>query len=495
MGIWTLSSAGGTLLKLRDDAFGATPSPDGSRIAFIEEGEVWLMGTNGEDAHKLFAPKEGYFFQRITWSPDGRWLAGLRFHRGHDEPVIESHDLRGSQATVILSDPQLTDFYWAPDWRILYARLENLNEANMNIWELATDPSNSRPSGAPRRLTNWAGFALLDLSAASNGKRISFIRRTEQSDVYVAVLGSSGDRSSAPRRLTLDDRMDWLGGWTHDSKAVLFFSDRNGNFDVFKQGINDRTPEQIVASLSEEKRAPQLSQDGNWVLYLSWPTSRSDRLPPSGHLMRVPVSGGASEVLLEVKGYPGSARVPRDRLPTARGHPDFRCASLPGLGRPCVLSEISNEQVVFYALDPLRGRMGELARINFEPNARFWRALSDIFWDLSPDGSRIAFGMCEPHGGHIRVLDLTSREESEVTVKELACLTSATWSRDGKSLFVTNSASRGDSILRVALNGQTQLLYKSPVIGLERPVPSPDGRYLAYSQVNSTSNVWMIEGF
>ncbi len=446
------------------------------------------MGTNGEDARKLFAPEKGYSFERIAWSPDGQRLADMRVHRGHDEVLIESRELKGGQATVIISDPRLKNFCWAPNGHIFYARLENLKEASANVWEVAIDPATAKPSSEPRRLTNWAGFTLWDLSATADGKRISFVRKMDQSDVYVGVLEGNGSRLNALRRLTLDDRMDWPGGWVRESNAILFFSDRGGSFDIFKQGVHDRTAEEIAAGPSEEKRAPQLSPDGKWVLYLAWPNAPSDQPPPSGRLMRVPVSGGAPEAVIEVKGYPGSARVPRERwLPTARGYPDFRCPYLAGSARPCVLSEFNGGQLVFFALNPLQGRKGELARLDVEPE--------DTFWDLSPDGSRIAFGGCEPDGGHIRILDLAGGGTSELTERGWACLISATWSPDGNSLFVTNWATSGGSILRVAMDGKVQLLHKALGMSLERPVPSPDGRYLAYGEVTTISNAWMIENF
>lgn len=486
MAIWILSVVDGTLRKVRDDAFDAVPSPDGSRIAFIDGGEVWLMGANGEDARKLFGPEKGYSFERIAWSPDGRTLADTKTHRGYDEVLLESRELKGGQATVIISDPRLKNFCWAPDGHIFYARLETLKEASANVWEVAIDPATSKASSEPRRLTNWAGFSLLDLSATADGEHISFVRKNDQSDVYLAELEANGARLNAVHRLTLDDRMDWPGGWLRESHAILFFSDRGGNFDIFRQGVNDRTAEEIIAGPLEEKRAPQLSPDGSWILYLAWPNTQSDQPPPSGRLMRARVSGGAPEFVLEVKGYPGSARVLRERwLPTARGYPDFRCPSLPPKGTSCILVEVDQEQVVFSAFDPLQGKRGELARLDIEP--------ADTFWDLSPDGSRIAFGGCEPHGGRIHILDLVSGKASYITVKAWSCLTSTGWSPDGKSLFLTNWAASGGSILRVALNGETHLVHKANGMQLERPVVSPDGGYLAYSEVATASNAWMIE--
>ena len=461
-------------------------SPDGSHIAFISgAGEIWQMGANGEDASRIVPGVKGYSVGRVAWSPDGNRVATLRTHRGHDEALIESWELRGGSAGVILSDPRLRNFCWAPDGHILFARLETPTEASANIWEIDIDPSTMRPSREPRRLTNWAGFTLLDLSSTADGKRIAFVRKSDQSDVYVGDLEANGFRLNSTRRLTLDDRMDWPAGWLRDGKTVLFFSNRSGHFDIFRQSVNDRVPTEVIAS-SDEKRAPQLSPDGSWILYLSWPTTNGSLPSAPGHMMRIPASGGPPESVFEVKGYPGSAQVPRERwLPSARGYPDFRCPFHPTLSRPCVLVEVNQEQVVFSGFDPVQGREGELARFDVDP--------SDSFWDLSPDGSRIAFGKFEVSGGRISILDLAGGKPQIVELRGWNDLTSVGWSADGKSLFATNWGSFAGSILHVALNGETHLLHKAAGMTLERPVPSPDGRYLVFGDVITTSNAWMIE--
>jgi hypothetical protein len=200
--------------------------------------------------------------------------------------------------------------------------------------------------------------------------------------------------------------------------------------------------------------------------------------------MRVPVSGGTPELVFEVKGYPGSAQELRERwAPTSKGYPDFRCPLLSS--GSCVLSEVEREQIVFFAFDPLQGRKGELARIDADP--------SDSSWDLSPDGSRIAFIKLEETAGHIRIVDLASRQAREITLKGWNYLMSVGWAADGKSLFVAKWASRKreSSLLRVTLKGETQLILRGDHV--ERPVPSPDGRHLVFGLVTYSSNAWMVE--
>ena len=167
------------------------------------------------------------------------------------------------------------------------------------------------------------------------------------------------------------------------------------------------------------------------------------------------------------------------------GHPRFRCPSVPQA--PCVLSELVQRQVVFTAFDPVEGRKGELARIEIDPSIC-------TFWDLSPDGRWIAFGKREEASGRIRLLPLAGQAAREISAGGWTELENTAWAPDGKALFVTGRASNGSPLLRVSLDGETQLLYKAGYY-LENPVPSPDGRYLAFGEMTLESNAWVIENF
>ncbi|MFL6436123.1 MAG: hypothetical protein ACJ71Q_00970 [Terriglobales bacterium] len=462
------------------------PSPDGSRIAFVAGHSIWVMPAGGGEASKIFSAGSGYRFDDLDWSADGSRLADMRRHGEYDEVVVESRAVTGGEAVVAISDPRLRSFAWAPNGHLFYSQLESLKEASANIWEVGIDSSTFQASGSPQKLTNWAGFSLWDLSTTSDGKRVSFVRKNDQSDVYVGELSANGSRFRMPVRLTQDDRMDWPGSWAQERNALLFFSDRNANFDIFEQAVDKPAPIEIVTGQSEEKRDPQLSPDGRWILYLAWPNQRDDQLRSSGRLMRVPVSGGAPEFVTDVNGYPGSARMPREReLPSARGYPDFRCTSIPISGRPCVLAEAKGDHLVFSAFDPLQGKQGEVASMEIDP--------IDSFWDLSRDGTRIALGRCEAADSHVRILQLATKQESQVRVPGWACLTSIAWSPDGNSLFASTWGSKGGSLLHIMPTGDTALLYRALGMSLERPIPSPDGHFLAYGEVTTISNAWMIE--
>jgi hypothetical protein len=192
-------------------------------------------------------------------------------------------------------------------------------------------------------------------------------------------------------------------------------------------------------------------------------------------------------LVLNVEGYPGSAQVAAQgsRL-SARGYPDFRCPS--ALGASCILAQDTQNQIVFFAFDPVQGKTHEVARVDVDPSS-VWS-----FWNLSPDGSRIAFGKDERNSGQIRILPVTGGSNQQVDVKGWVRLDAVAWSANGQSLFVDSWSPKGSSLLHVTLHGEAQLLRKSRM-WIDRPTPSPDGRHLAFGEVTSNSNAWMVENF
>jgi Tol biopolymer transport system component len=464
-GIWVISILGGKPRKLWDDVQNASVSPDGSYIGFINPSgsEIWVMGSNGEGPHRVLAANEGERFAELAWSPDARRVAIGRFIRGEGGMLlfqVETRTLDGGQATVILWGPWHGGdfpFCWTADGRIVYSLRELApNEKDSNLWSIGTDLETAQASGNLQRITNWAGFFLRDLSAKADGKRLAFLKERSHTDIYVGELEAKGTRLKAPRRLTLDDWSHWPKAWTHDSKTVLYDSDRNGKmWDIYKQGLEDRTAEMMVMG-PERKSGACLTADGAWLLY--WASSQTE----ANRLMRVSSSGGPPQLVL----------VPR-------GDAVVRCPSLPAAS--CVLSEADQKQFVFSLLDPVKGKGSELARIGRDAFA------SDLEWDISPDGSQ-AISVVK---GHIRILALKDRATRDVSVEGWSRFGGVVWSADGGSLLATSESPRS-ALLRVDLGGRAYILWDAEVGAV---VPSPDGRHLALAGRTTDSNAWMIENF
>src|SRR6266853_5921379 len=110
--IWSMSILDGVPRQLREDAGGASLSPDGSHIAFTSGSseEIWLMGANGEEPKRIVAGAEGDSFQGPLWFADGQHVAYARGHSvaGELAITVEWQDVTTGRTTTVFSDARFT---------------------------------------------------------------------------------------------------------------------------------------------------------------------------------------------------------------------------------------------------------------------------------------------------------------------------------------------------------------------------------------------------
>jgi Tol biopolymer transport system component len=427
------------------------------------------MGADGESPRKLLQAAPGDRFLQVQWSPRGDRLAYIRTSTEgeNSETTIETLPLAGGVSARILKLAGLGSFCWSADGRIIYSAAEPPpNQNDMNLWEVPVDRSGVKTAGPPRRITSWVSLSLLDLSLSQDGKRLIFVKAGFQRDLYVAELNNKGGLGP-PQRFTLEGRNDLPSAWTPDGQRLFFYSDRTGNWDIFRQGLQERRAQDFVLGPGEQIE-PRLSPDASWVLYWDYVEGGNEK-PALMRLMRTPISGGAPEMVLQAR-RGASVRC-------ARGH------------SPCILSEPdrANGELVFSFFDPEQGKIEELIRLAADPAGL-------PAWDLSPDGATVAIVDLDEHKDQIRLVELESGSARAVSVGRSARLSSICWSADGRGWFVTNSSAREAAILHVSLNGVVSKLWTtSTAVGT--PLASPDGRNLAFAVSAYNSNAWIIENF
>jgi len=370
---------------------------------------------------------------------------------------------------------------WSPDWRLIFDVQKD------GLWELRVDPASGEARSKPERLAPRAGAPAVSmrrmrdeglgtLNLSADGKRLVFVRIRQRWAGEIAELGGGGSSLKPPRRLTLDDRDSQLSWWTRDSKAVLFYSDRNGKTEIFQQGLNDTVPERLVSG-SAKAWCPQPSPDGGWLLYWEQdPPSATPGAPlPPVRLMRRPTAGGSPELVFQGPDSPV----------------DLRCPLKPGA--PCVLRQPEGDAMVFYSLDPIRGKGGRIGQIAY--TAKDTTLLGgDFGWWVSPDGSRVAVVNARDRIEVLTISDHTWREIP--TDPPGGQLTSIAWAADGNSFFVVSVLPDSHDLQHVTTAGKVErLLSRGVEHWLNIPMPSPDGKYLAFRATGEDSNVWMIENF
>ena len=476
MTTWAVSVLGQQRL-LREGGAGWEVSPDGTHISFapgyyvpVESAPfrataIWVMGSQGDNPQKVLAAGEHEGLMTVRWSPGGRRLAFVRqlFSPERVRTSLETCDLKGMNRTAVMQDMDVVpeDFRWLPDGRIVYAREDIADEGNSNLWEIGIDNRAGTPTGRPRRITSWAGSVITFMSASANGKRLMLLKETDQWQTFVGELTAGGTRLNRPHRLTNNEASERPTAWTKDSKAVLFTSNRSGNWGIYKQGVSQETPDTVITG-KDINSYGRLSPDGGSILIMENPTARPARL------MRVPVSGEARQLVLET-----------------RNSVDFRCARAPA--SLCVIFETiqDGKRFVITGFDPLKGRGTVLRTIENDPLHPYGKG------ELSPDGSLLVISRLLEAEIHLRLLSLSGGPDREITVRGWPNITGLDWSPDGKGFYVGSLG----TLLYVNLTGNARVLWRYKGADYILAEPSPDGRSLAIGAEVSYSNVWMVEGF
>lgn len=487
-GIWEVSLMGGMPRKLVAQGAWPSVSPDGSNIAYLASAiqfkfkeialqkQIWVVRSDGGEPRKLVGTGEDIYGPPV-WSPNGKYLAFIqgRLEMGMWWGIrcqLETLNIATGQTNTVLSTAGLRPtIAWTPDNRVIYTLGEPIpNQGDSNLWSIQVT-GDGRAFGSPMRLTHGTGEASA-ITVSSDGKRLAFFRQAVDPDVYVADLEANGAKLSSPRPLTLDERADFPYSWTPDSKSVIFTSNRNGTFNIFRQGVHETEPEVLVRS-SEDLAVPRLSPDGNSIIYLITPSSGAFH-DTGSQLMRTPIQGGPPQMVLEQIGISNQ-----------------QCARLPST--VCVLSQFEPGVQRFFYFDPEKGIGTEIKKAEVRATGVY-----EFNWSLSPDGRMLALAKQEEVQGEpaIRILPLADAPEKTITLPEWTAVASLDWAADSRGVWATGyDHGGGKTLANVALTGKVRPLLTEKEMTLGWAIPSPDGKHLAIWKAHGDSNVWMLENF
>lgn len=213
-----------------------TWSPDGQWIAFdmteAIEGRtretIWVMRSDGSQAHRLLTPPDFAYARDVAWSPDGERLA---FFLGGAEGIdtwVCNADGSGLERLVTSSDPEsiyTVQPAWSPDGeqiaytqQVITPRPEGHGFLVASIiWVIGADGSD------PQQITEG------ELPAWSpDGKQIAFVRTTEepeyQRQIWIRDLSSGEEWSLGP---------GYEPAWSPDGEWIAFV-DRSVREEVLK---------------------------------------------------------------------------------------------------------------------------------------------------------------------------------------------------------------------------------------------------------------------
>ncbi|HLA62790.1 MAG TPA: winged helix-turn-helix domain-containing protein, partial [Rhodothermales bacterium] len=424
----------------------AAPSPDGSRVAYVGVAEtgsapdlfVQVLGASTA----LPLTRTGAAEWSPAWSPDARQIAFLvcveRAAPDERGCAIRTVSALGGDERVRVSRgvARIGGLDWSPDGRTLaYAAREATApgaQRRASLWLLDVE------TGRTRRLTTAPVGTPGDGQPrfSPDGRTIAFRRDVGGGLPDLYLVDTEG---GTPRPLTRDRRTLAGHTWTADGRAVVFSSDRNGLFQLWRVSSSGGAPELVRGVPTRDPGGP-VTAAGDRLVFEEW------------------------EFETDVwRAVPGADPAPvvtstwRDAYPHAVAD-----------GRLAFASDRSGSWEVWTA----RPDGTAPARLtHFDGSAALHPR-----W--SPDGTRIAFEVRDAGRAAVYVVGADGGEPRAVTPRGMDAVVPR-WSRDGRSLYVASRGTDRWEVWRVALAGGAPVqVTRQGGYAMEE---LPDGR-LVYSK-------------
>lgn len=284
--IFRVPAEGGTAMPVSADRytneFGAAPSPDGTRLAFVARGngsaqwwrragshldqsEIWMMTPSTGSAASAYTQLTARDSRSLwpMWSGDARNLFYVSDRGGAENLWTRAAAAGGAERA-------LTKF---TDGRVLWPSITTDGktiafERNFGIWvadsasgqshEVKITRRGAPTAPVPERVRQTNQFE--DLALSPDGKKVAFIARGE---LFAASSVDGGDAM----RITNTAALESQPVWSADSRKIAYVSARDTAQHVYLYDVAAAT-ETALTSGTGVDLSPAFSPDGKSLLYL-----------------------------------------------------------------------------------------------------------------------------------------------------------------------------------------------------------------------------------
>ena len=455
--IFKIPKLGGSPVLIVLDAAYPAIAPDGDRIAFSRRdasGRLRIAVAPLSDPSRfqiLTHDGDGIFLHaNPAWSPDGTTLCYEDF-----KDIWTVPSAGGSARPLTLDHASSTDCAWSPSGSRIYH--SSLRQGTAALWWIPVR------GGDPVRLTMGVGTEVQP-SVARDGARLAHSTAVAQPDITLFDT-QSGDQLRLP-----GFREDGSPALAPDGSAVVWVSARDGKLDLWLQPLSGvhpaGPPRRLTDHPGDGLSAPSFSRDGKWIAYYRVLEGQRD-------IWVIPVSGGPP------------TRFTDD--PATDLHPSWSPD-----GASLVFSSDRDGRPHLWVQPIANGRSNGPAR-RLTSGATF-----DYSPAWSPDGGRIAFVGQTPVESEVWVIEAAGASPPR-RVTRGAWAQCGRWLPSGTEILVSGEWDRGRiEARRVSLaDGRSTPLQPGFSFGSGTPSGefdvSHDGRVLAFVQVDTRGDLWVLE--
>jgi len=471
--IWEIGALGGWPRRVTPSVSGGDISHDGRHLARLQVAddhlELVVSARDGSRSDRLaFLPLGTYRPPR--WAPDDRSIALQRLGEGRFSGHLDVIDLSSRVRTEVVSGVLMQGFAWLPDSSgFVYSSARESSLLYPPVFNLRV----VRREGSNDRQLTFGDHSYMEPDVHASGKLVAG-RITGRSDIWKFPIGGApAENARGAVRITRQTGHVQVPSISPDEREMVFVSDSGGHANLWIVNIDgagarpitfETDPEvsvgvpvwsprgDLIAFVRSDATkattwgvgsdgsnprelvhgwAPCFSADGRWLYY--W---RLGVAP--GRIERLPIDGGAAEIIRESSGI---------NIPAIS--PDGTVIFFTEAIHSNILGLFGAGGLAYLRASPPNGPGETIARVAGERLPVRHHSLT-----MSPDGRYLATTLVDGATTNIWLLPTGGGPMAPITDfgdRSVTIARSVSWSRDSQHIYAAVAETQTDVVLLAGL--------------------------------------------
>jgi Tol biopolymer transport system component len=294
-GIWSVSPLGGPSRQIIPNGRNADFSPDGARVVFEKERELWTARADGSREERLKGQPVRLYGTDASpaFSPDGRWIALFCAEAGPKGDIWIVPSGGGDPRRLTFDVQEGGAPAWTSDGRWIV--FSSARSGSLTLWRVPFQGGKAEP------VTTGPGDDR-DPAISPDGNTLIYTNVRNSWSVVLVDQASGKEKELFPSRENIA-----MPVFSPDGRRIAFFQHKAADTHLFTIGADGGGLQQLTHETGELNIMPAWSEDGDSLYFY--------RMRPRPSFRRLSVSGkGSIEVLPWTWGKETMARVdPRGR--------------------------------------------------------------------------------------------------------------------------------------------------------------------------------------